>query len=113
MDRDRSLDEFAEASTDESTETSTDESADTAEECDSGIQADADDSDVQADAGDTAGQPDRDDTDGQVDDALDVEPASSTYRWSPEGVECAACGRVVDRLWSDGDEHVCIDCKEW
>jgi len=42
-----------------------------------------------------------------------VDPAVSTYAWSPDGADCAACGAVVERRWRDGDELVCSDCKEW
>lgn len=45
------------------------------------------------------------------------EPAVATYRWDPDGVECAACGESVERLWTadaDGERtFVCESCKEW
>jgi hypothetical protein len=47
----------------------------------------------------------------------EADPAVSTYEWSPEGGECAACGRTAERRWrSDGEREgalVCPDCKEW
>ena len=43
----------------------------------------------------------------------EVEPATATYQWDPEGLECPDCGRTVDRVWIQGDERVCSDCKEW
>jgi hypothetical protein len=42
-----------------------------------------------------------------------VDPLRATYRWSPEGDDCPACGRHVERRWRDGDRFVCADCKEW
>ena len=46
-----------------------------------------------------------------------VEPAVSTYAWSPEGGTCADCGESAEKRWRaegqrDGD-LVCADCKEW
>lgn len=43
----------------------------------------------------------------------DVEPAAPTYRWSPDGADCEACGATVERRWRDGEGYVCGDCKEW
>lgn len=53
----------------------------------------------------------------ESDDSSDVEPAVSTFTWSPKGGECADCGASVERRWRsegqrDGD-LVCADCKEW
>jgi len=42
-----------------------------------------------------------------------VDPARSTYDWSPEGAECAACGATVEARWRDEPGLVCADCKEW
>lgn len=42
-----------------------------------------------------------------------VEPAMSTYDWSPGGTPCEACGAVVERRWRDGERLVCGECKEW
>lgn len=42
-----------------------------------------------------------------------VEPAESTYAWSPDGDACAACGAVVERRWRDSDGLVCETCKTW
>ncbi|WP_134668807.1 DUF7573 domain-containing protein [Halorussus marinus] len=46
-------------------------------------------------------------------DAPSVEPARSTYAWSPRGGECADCGESVERRWRDDGALVCGDCKEW
>lgn len=43
----------------------------------------------------------------------DVEPARSTYAWSPGGAECAACGATVTERWRDDGRQVCADCKDW
>lgn len=42
-----------------------------------------------------------------------VEPATSTYAWSPDGGECAACRDAVERRWRDDGDLVCADCKSW
>lgn len=36
-----------------------------------------------------------------------------TYAWEPGGVDCDACGRRVETVWSDAAGQVCPDCKEW
>lgn len=60
---------------------------------------------------------DADDADGSSDAAAaDTDapnPAVATYRWDPEGVECAACGESVERLWNADEGFVCESCKEW
>jgi hypothetical protein len=43
----------------------------------------------------------------------DVEPASATYGWTPDGTACECCGESVEQRWLDDDEMVCSDCKEW
>lgn len=52
-----------------------------------------------------------------VETAESVEPAVSTYAWSPDGGTCADCGESVAKRWRaegqrDGD-LVCADCKVW
>lgn len=42
-----------------------------------------------------------------------VDPTHTTYQWTPEGVDCEACGATVERRWRDGDRLVCADCKDW
>lgn len=80
-----------------------------------------------ADTGDDADAADRDtarDTDAtdrseaevaraDVDPGADAAEFRGTYRWSPDGDDCPACGRHVERRWRDGDRFVCADCKEW
>ena len=43
----------------------------------------------------------------------DADTPRATYRWSPDGDDCPACGATVERRWRDGDRFVCADCKEW
>jgi|APHM01.1.fsa_nt_gi hypothetical protein len=43
----------------------------------------------------------------------DIEPATPTYRWQPEGATCADCGATTERQWRDDDAFVCADCKSW
>ncbi|MFC6824039.1 DUF7573 domain-containing protein [Halopelagius fulvigenes] len=95
MTEDRSLEDFVGGSDDEGDDAA--ESADASESVDESEPADAPDD--EDDAGDAPG------------------PAVATYRWDPDGVECAACGESVERVWTadaDGSEtFVCESCKEW
>jgi len=50
--------------------------------------------------------------DGEADGEA-VEPAVSTYDWTPGGADCEGCGAVVERRWRDDDGLVCGDCKAW
>lgn len=64
---------------------------------------------------DDAGSLDRDGdgSDAAAADDPTVDSIASTYAWSPEGAECAACGATVEERWRDGDDLVCPDCKAW
>ena len=42
-----------------------------------------------------------------------VEPAVTTYQWTPAGATCAVCGDQTERRWQSDDGLVCPDCKEW
>lgn len=42
-----------------------------------------------------------------------VEPATTTYEFAPDGVECASCGRTVERRWQQDSALVCGECKDW
>lgn len=42
-----------------------------------------------------------------------VEPAVSTYDWTPTGADCEACGGAVEKRWRDDGRLVCADCKAW
>ena len=95
MTRDRSLDEFAGGgdATNATEEDPVDDNADGGERAAAATQDDV--------ASATKG------------DSDDTEPATATYRWDPDGVECPACGATVDRLWSSEAGQVCAECKEW
>jgi hypothetical protein len=55
-----------------------------------------------------------DDAEGvESDPVQDVESASATFEWSPDGNACGSCDRVVSRLWRGDAGLVCRDCKEW
>jgi len=58
-------------------------------------------------ASDGDGGPEASDGDGGP------QPTHSTYRWHPDGAECADCGATVERRWRDGGRFVCGDCKAW
>jgi hypothetical protein len=93
--RDRSLDEFASGA-----ETATDE-----REEEPG--ADEPEADGETESVD----------DGEDSPTAGVEPALSTYDWTPGGAACGRCSETVEKRWRDGDGTgealVCADCKEW
>jgi len=69
---------------------------------------------------DESAEPDGEDeaVDKPVDEAqtgekADIEPATSTAQWSPDGTACESCGEPVERLWVDDGRRVCGDCKQW
>ncbi|MFB6091221.1 MAG: hypothetical protein ABEJ97_09205 [Halobellus sp.] len=108
MDRDRSLDEFVGGGSDDGDDGGDDDSV--------GVDDDVDD------ATGGAGPEDAEDinaaaitTSDETDEPETVKPATATYRWEPEGAECAVCGAIVERLWSgeEGRGQVCADCKDW
>ena len=39
--------------------------------------------------------------------------AIATYSWTPGGIDCGSCGRMVERRWRDGGTFVCAECKVW
>ena len=85
------------AATDE--ETATDEGADP----DAGTDAERD-PDPGADGGaEPGGEP----------PAETVEPARSTFAWSPDGTRCAECGEPVEERWAGESGLVCGECKSW
>ncbi|CQR48869.1 MULTISPECIES: DUF7573 domain-containing protein [Haloferax] len=53
--------------------------------------------------------------DAPADSAADTPDVSTlaTYRWTPEATPCPQCGESVQKRWLDGDEYVCLDCKDW
>jgi hypothetical protein len=108
----RSLDEFAaqtdDAEDDEAAVGDDSEAVDDAEGT-SGAD-DESSSDDEAAVGDDGGP--GDEPGGAVEPVV-VDPATSTSRYDPEGVACAACGAEVGRLWVADDGAVCADCKPW
>ena len=46
-------------------------------------------------------------------DSDPVEPAVSTYDWTPTGADCEVCGAAVEERWRDDGRLVCADCKAW
>ncbi|MFB6096848.1 MAG: hypothetical protein ABEJ74_05630 [Haloferacaceae archaeon] len=122
MTGDRTLDDFlgdAGASPEEDDEEAAGDEEGAAGIDDSDGEADGDDD---ADNGDLDANDDDDVHDGDVagnDDGeastepSSVDPAVATYRWSPDGAVCEACGETVDRRWLDGESYVCAACKEW
>jgi hypothetical protein len=70
----------------------------------------------------TGSEPETDEADGNEEtnesvgdppSTAEVEPARSTYAWSPEGRPCEACGKQVEERWESADGLVCVTCKEW
>ena len=43
----------------------------------------------------------------------EVDPARSTFAWSPDGAACAECGASVEERWEAEAGLVCVECKEW
>jgi hypothetical protein len=43
----------------------------------------------------------------------EVDPARSTFAWSPDGATCAACGESVEERWESEAGLVCVECKAW
>ena len=82
---------------------------------------DSDESD-DADSAESASETDTSPATGPVSDTDElgsdpVDPAVSTFDWSPEGGECADCGGSAERRWRAEGERggalVCADCKDW
>ena len=119
MGRDRSLDEFvaAEDTPADDGANAGERGAEPASSADAGATDGSDDTDaVGTDA--TPGSDASADGDGSAthDASADddgVEPAVTTYRWDPAGVECPACDRTVEQRWTHEGRYVCADCKEW
>ncbi|MFC7130886.1 DUF7573 domain-containing protein [Haloferax chudinovii] len=71
-------------------------------------------------AGDAAESPDTPTSAAESPDATDSDDSDdrdvstlATYRWTPETAACPRCGEAVRKRWLDGDEYVCLDCKDW
>jgi len=50
---------------------------------------------------------------GTAADAPAVDPARTTYAYTPEGRPCEECGAAVQRRWEQDGTLVCEACKEW
>ena len=84
---------------------------------------DASDGDADSESGNGSDSGDRSTVSSEVDGSADaaespaVDPARSTFEWTPTGGECADCGGSAERRWRrDGQregELVCPDCKDW
>ena len=98
MTANRSLDEFAAASSEEAPPEAPGARATTAD-------------DQEAPAGPAADAGSEIDADSATDEA--VEPVESTYHWTPGGGPCGTCGETVEERWRQGEELVCPACKEW
>ena len=57
-------------------------------------------------------EPDAESTSG-AEPSSGVEPATVTYRWQPDGADCAQCGATAEKRWLDDGQFVCPDCKHW
>ena len=65
-----------------------------------------------ASAGDDTTEPESEAPDSEATTDA-VEPAVTTYAWSPDGAACAECGEVVERRWTQDGNLVCGACKSW
>lgn len=104
MPEDVSLDAFASSEESDADDAEAVEKVDAEENDETETTADAD-AEIDSDA--ETGDPER----------PAVEPAVSTYAWSPDGDACADCGESVAERWrAEGQRSgdlVCEDCKEW
>lgn len=62
---------------------------------------------------DGSGDSDDPDSEPESGDASDVEPATTTARFVPDGQVCARCGETAGRCWESAEGLVCPSCKEW
>ena len=95
MSGDRSLEEFASGSGAAESESDSASKTEDAEEAESAETAESD-----AEATERV-------------DPAEVEPATPTMRFAPDGAACDACGETVERRWHDDGAFVCADCKAW
>lgn len=106
----RSLDDYF-AEDDEETEPTESSTADAAGTGDADPDTESD-TEGDAEANTEYGTDVNTEGDAEVDTASDVDTLA-TYRWAPDGAPCPQCGESVEKRWLDGDEYVCIDCKDW
>ncbi|WP_336336465.1 DUF7573 domain-containing protein [Haloarcula brevis] len=111
MAEDASLEDFLDADTDSGDEGHGDSTPDSEDDGAAATGETASEEDGGTAEG-SAGTADREDADAEgSSDAVD--PAVTTYAWSPEGAACADCGEVVERRWTQGGVLVCGACKSW
>jgi hypothetical protein len=51
-------------------------------------------------------------TDSEGPSGESADPVAVTSSWA-DASTCPDCGEAVPRLWRDGDERACADCKTW
>jgi len=111
--RDASLDEFL--STDDGAEEPEGEADEDEERADgSGTEQPGSEPEPAPDAGDGAATASGTGSGGAGPPPVDgVEPAVSTFAWSPDGAACDACGERVEERWEGDSGLVCVGCKGW
>lgn len=113
--RDASLDEFL-TDTDERNEGSGDEvesGSETEPDAEDGSPSGTDEGAETEREAETAREADTDPGPEGPPTVEDVEPARSTFAWSPDGVACAECGQQVAERWESDAGLVCTECKSW
>lgn len=58
------------------------------------------------------GESDGDDSAAGAGVATPAGPAVTAAYW-PDGGACECCEVTVEWLWTDGENRVCRDCKDW
>jgi hypothetical protein len=114
MTRDASLDEFLGGGDGESGGEATEDEGAATEPASPAEEPPVDGAEESADATESDDPPA--DAEGEEDPPLApaaVDPAHSTYDWSPDGADCADCGETAEVRWHDEPGLVCTDCKEW
>ncbi|WP_396611544.1 hypothetical protein ACH9L7_15280 [Haloferax sp. S1W] len=112
----RSLDDFGSpADNDDPAESVSDDTAesvsdDTAESVSDDTAESVSDDTAESVSDDTAESVSDDTATEEDSDAPDT---LATYRWTPDGTPCPACGETVQKRWLDGEQYVCHDCKDW
>lgn len=63
--------------------------------------------------GDPSAEPVTDGEQAESTEASDIEPATVTARFRPDGGQCAGCGSTVQRRWEQAGAFYCRECKRW
>ena len=116
MTENRSLDDFFDAADERDGEADADRDASTSAE--PKPESASDESPTEAEEGsqtEAEEEPPADEPLSEVAETEEETPdrPTTTYRWSPSGRVCPACGETTERQWRDGGEFVCADCKTW